>query len=95
MPSSMSLSWLLMMSSRKRLTWRALRATSDMPFCCCPILPASSWEEDVVFFKAEQTGGIMHQHIRVEHKQLGDRVVLVIRFLTELFLPALWPAGLY
>ena len=68
----MSVIALLTISSRKRLVWRALRATSDMPFL---LLSSSSsvaiGDVDVVLLEAEQAGGIVHQHIGVEHEQLG------------------------
>jgi len=30
------------------------------------------WQEDVVLLESKKTGGVMHQHIGIEHKGFGD-----------------------
>ena len=59
-------------SSRKRLAWRALRATSDMPFLSLSSSSSIDHRQvDVVLLEAEQAGRVVHQHVGVEHEQLG------------------------
>ena len=49
---------LAMSASRKRLAWRALRATSDMPFLLrVEFLERDHRQVDVVFLEAEQAVG--------------------------------------
>ena len=62
--------WLLLRSInslRKRLAWRALRATSDMPlFLLVQFLQHRHRNEHVVFLEAEQGGGIVQQHVGIQ-----------------------------
>jgi hypothetical protein len=61
-------------SSRKRLAWRALRATSDSPFLwLVELLERPDRQVDVVLLEAVEARRIVHQHVRVEHEELGER----------------------
>ena len=58
------------MSSRKRLTWRTLRDGFREPFLVgVQLLEHDHRQIDVVLLESEDRGGVVHQHVGVEHEE--------------------------
>jgi hypothetical protein len=52
----------------KRLTWRRCGWTSEVPFLAVvQLLQHHHRQEHVVFLELEQRGGVVHQHVGVQH----------------------------
>ena len=69
-PSSIGVFVAATNESSVRETWRALRATSDMPFLWrIELLQSHHRQEHVVFFESEQARRVVQQHVGIENEQ--------------------------
>ena len=86
MPSSIGVLAAATSESSVRETWRALRATSDIPFLVrIEFFQRHHRQEHVVFLESEKTGRVVQQHVGIQHEQPAARRPIAVSSLP--FLP--------